>query len=63
MENKIYLKKVLFLEFGCHCMTELALQLHVIQSITTINLPLVQSCFFEAFYSVTALLWLSICRI
>lgn len=54
MENKIHLKKVLFLEFSCHYVTELALRLHVIQRITTINLPLLQSCFFEAFYSVTA---------
>lgn len=41
MESKIYLKKVVLLEFGCHYMTELALQLHVIQNITAIHLPLV----------------------
>lgn len=49
MENKIYLKKVLLLEFGCYYVTELALQLHVTQSITAINLPLVQSCFLRPF--------------
>lgn len=51
METRIYLKKVLLLEFGCHYMTELALQLHLITlHVTTVNLPWVQSSFFEAFY-------------
>lgn len=64
MVNKIYLKKILLLEFGCHYMTELTLQLHIITlHVTAVKLPLVQSGFFEAFYSVTALVWLFICRI
>lgn len=49
MESKLCLKKLLPVEFGCHYMTEFALQLHLIERITTIDLPLVPSCFLRPF--------------